>query len=91
MPTADPNAFAIDAQDISFTPVSLTIPANTEVTITITNQGRLQHDFIIDELGVKSTLLSSGVSTTVTINTAPGAYQYYCSFAGHKEAGQPAR
>lgn len=87
VPTADPNAFVIDAQDIVFAPKSLTIPANTAVTITITNKGLLQHDFNIDELGVKSKLLNGGESTTVTINAAPGTYQYYCSVPGHKEAG----
>lgn len=87
MPTADPNAFALDAQDIVFTPASLTISANTTVTITITNKGVLQHDFTIDELGINSKLLNGGESTTVTFKAAPGTYQYYCSVPGQKAAG----
>lgn len=80
-------SFEVHTVDIAFEPTELTIPANTDVTITIINDGALQHDFYIDELGIESDLLNSGDSTTVTINAAPGTYEYYCSVTGHREAG----
>ena len=73
--------------DIAFEPTKFTIPANTDVTVTITNDGALQHDFYIDDLKIESDLLNHGDSTTVTINAAPGTYEYYCSVTGHREAG----
>jgi uncharacterized cupredoxin-like copper-binding protein len=73
--------------DIAFQPAELTIPANTDVTINLTNQGALPHSFDIDELGVNSGDIAAGQSGTVTINAAPGTYQYYCAVPGHKEAG----
>jgi plastocyanin len=77
----------VSAVDIAFEPKELTISANTDVVVTITNNGALQHDFTIDELGVKSDLLGGGESTEVTINAAAGTYEYYCSVTGHREAG----
>lgn len=84
---AEAAAYEVNAVDIAFEPKELAIPANSDVTITITNTGALQHDFVVDALGIKSELLNSGESTTVTINAAPGAYEYYCSVPGHREAG----
>jgi glucose dehydrogenase/plastocyanin len=77
----------VSAVDIAFEPKEFTIAANTDVVVTITNNGALQHDFTIDELGVKSDLLGGGESTEVTINAAAGTYEYYCSVTGHREAG----
>jgi uncharacterized cupredoxin-like copper-binding protein len=31
--------------------------------------------------------LLQGESETITINAAPGTYDFYCSTPGHKEAG----
>ncbi len=55
--------------------------------MTVTNNGVLQHDFVLDEAGVDSGLLNGGESATVIINLPAGTYQFYCSVPGHKEAG----
>jgi uncharacterized cupredoxin-like copper-binding protein len=73
--------------DLAFEPSEFAIAANTDVTITITNDGVLEHDFAVDDLGVKSDLLQSGASTTVTINAAPGTYEFHCTVPGHAQAG----
>ena len=73
--------------DILFQPTEITIPANTDVTINLTNQGNLQHSFDIDELGVHSGDLGPGAVGSVVINAEPGTYQFYCAVPGHKEAG----
>jgi len=77
----------VTAGDLFFDPKEFTIPANTDVSVTLNNGGALQHDFVIDELNVKSDLVDPGSSTTFTINGAAGQYQYYCSVPGHREAG----
>lgn len=91
---ADTNAAApsgapvleIDAQDVSWSVKEAT--AKPGDTITIKNTGILQHDFVIDELGIKLEL-AGGESGTVTIpaDAKPGTYTYYCSVPGHKESG----
>lgn len=86
-PVADDGEYVINAIDLAFEPNALTIPANTDVTVQIMNSGVILHDFTADQLGVKSDLLSSDESTTVTINAAPGTYPFHCSVPGHKLAG----
>lgn len=73
--------------DIAFEVTEFEITANTDTMVTLVNEGFLQHNFVIDELGIASPLFNSGESGTVTINAPAGTYQYYCSVLGHAEAG----
>jgi len=78
---------AVSMVELAFEPAELTIPSGADVTVAITNDGVLPHDFVIDELEIHTDLLDGGGSTTVTINAEPGTYTYYCSVAGHRESG----
>jgi plastocyanin len=77
----------VEMIDIAFNPKEITIPANTDVTINLVNKGATTHNFVIDELNVHSGDYAAGQTGTVTINAAPGSYEYYCSIPGHKPAG----
>ena len=86
--TGAATTFDVEMVDIAFTQTELTVPANTEVTINLTNNGVGEHNFTIDELGASSDNYASGQSGSFTFNTGePGSYQFYCSIPGHKEAG----
>jgi uncharacterized cupredoxin-like copper-binding protein len=74
------------AQDIFFEPKELTIPANTDVTVNLTNEGAAVHNFSIDALGIDVDL-PPGAKEDVVINAPAGEYEYYCNVPGHKEAG----
>ena len=78
---------AVDMVDIAYTQTALTIPANTDVVINLTNKGVLVHNFNVDELNVHSGDYASQQAGSVTINAAPGTYQFYCSVPGHKDIG----
>ena len=82
-----PTTFTVDMVDIAYAPTELTIPANTEVTINLPNKGAAVHNFVIDELNVKSEDAPGGAQTSVTFSAPAGEYQFYCSQPGHKEAG----
>jgi nitrite reductase (NO-forming) len=86
-PVAGSGAVELHAIDIDWQEKELRIPANTDVQVTVINVGALPHDFIIDELGVSTSEVPGGGSETVTINAAPGTYEYYCAVPGHKEFG----
>lgn len=77
----------VEMVDIAFNPKEITIPANTDVTIALVNNGVTTHSFNVDELNVHSGDYQPGQTGTVTINAQPGTYQYYCAIPGHKEAG----
>src|SRR5699024_1343039 len=77
----------VQAMDIMYDITEIRIPADTDVTINIENVGVLEHDFNIDELDVHSEMLAAGESDSVVVNSAAGEYEYYCSVAGHRQAG----
>ena len=83
---AEASAQTVTSFDIYFEPKEVTIPANTDVTFTLPNDGVSAHDFSIDELGIQVSL-PPGETETVVINAPPGSYEYYCNVPGHKEAG----
>ncbi len=85
--TAGEAVVSVVTVDLTFEPSEFEIPANTDVEVTITNEGVLQHDFAVEELGIDSDLLENGQSTTVTINAEPGTYEFICTVPGHAQSG----
>ena len=81
------SAFTVDMEDIQFEPKEVSIPADTDVVITVVNRGATTHTFDVDALNVHSGEVPPGQSVTVTINALAGDYEYYCAVPGHKEAG----
>jgi uncharacterized cupredoxin-like copper-binding protein len=86
-PAAGGAAVQLAAVDINWDPKTLTLPADTDAEVVITNNGMLPHDFAIDELNILTEEIPSGGQLTVTINAPAGTYEYYCAVPGHKEAG----
>jgi uncharacterized cupredoxin-like copper-binding protein/mono/diheme cytochrome c family protein len=87
-PTATAAAgVSIEMHDIFFQPKEITIPANTPVTIHLSNLGAATHNFNIDALTIHSGDVAPGSTGTVTINAAAGDYEFHCNIPGHREAG----
>jgi uncharacterized cupredoxin-like copper-binding protein len=78
--------FAVVAQDIFFEPKEVTIPADTDVTVNLPNEGAAPHNFSIDALGIDVDI-APGATEQVVINAPAGEYEFYCNVPGHKEAG----
>ncbi len=72
-----------------FTPKEVTVLAGQPVTLTVTNKGKIDHDFGVEALGVKShTLIPPGKSASLEFTpTKKGSLEFVCSIPGHKEAG----
>ncbi|MEZ4564128.1 MAG: cupredoxin domain-containing protein [Thermomicrobiales bacterium] len=85
-PAASAEPVTVVSHDIYFDPKEITIPANTDVTISLPNEGVTLHDFSIDELGI-SVSIDPGATEEVVINAPAGTYEYYCNVPGHKAAG----
>jgi len=77
----------IVAIDIAFDPKKdVTIAADTDVTLSLPNNGVAAHNFSIDALGI-SVDIAPGETKTVSVNAPAGTYEFYCNVPGHKEAG----
>ncbi|MCA9878940.1 MAG: cupredoxin domain-containing protein, partial [Thermomicrobiales bacterium] len=85
-PAASAEPVTVVSHDIYFDPKEITIPANTDVTISLPIEGVTLHDFSIDELGI-SVSIDPGATEDVVINAPAGTYEYYCNVPGHKAAG----
>jgi len=82
--------YALDMSPFKFNPNLIEAEPGQKVTVKLTNsQGT--HNFNIDELGVKSSTISSGGEDTVVINipanAVPGDYEFYCGIGNHRQLG----
>lgn len=84
----------ITSHDIFFDPKEVTIPADTEVTIKLPNEGVTMHNFSItdhknenlpfDPIDVD---INPGETKEVKIKAPAGEYYFYCNVPGHEAAG----
>lgn len=87
------SAVTVEMVDVDFNPNEFAIPADTDVTVTLPNNGAAVHNFNIDgknnpsDPGIHSGDVPPGNETTVTVNLPPGDWYYYCSIPGHEAAG----
>lgn len=77
---------AVAMFDILYVPETLTIPADTAVTLALTNAGQVDHAFVIDALGI-DVRLQPGETRTITIEAPTGTYEYFSDIPGQRDAG----
>lgn len=80
-------AFAVSMIDLKFVPPDLTIPADTDVTVTTTNDGFAEHNWDVLGTQFKTAVAGHGVVETITVNLPVGTYDIHCDVPGHAEAG----
>ena len=68
---------AITAEDFQFSPDSLTVPSG-ESSITVTNEGSVEHSFTLDDDSVSEDI-EPGDSVTVTVDVTADA-GFHCKY-----------
>ena len=100
-PEASPGASPVAGEqveivsyDIYFEPKEVTIPADTDVTIVLPNEGVTLHNFSVDDNQNEDLPfepididIDPGATERVTINAPVGEYYFYCNVPGHEAAG----
>lgn len=77
----------VTATDFAYDVKEIKAKQGDSLVIAFTNSEGT-HDFVIDELGVNSGVLSAGETMNMTIPTdKPGTYEFYCSVGQHREMG----
>lgn len=75
------------AQDILYAEAPETVPTG-DLTFVLENQGQIEHNIVMEELGDELVVeAAAGAVETGDITLEAGDYVYYCSIAGHREAG----
>jgi plastocyanin len=89
---AEPGTDAIQLamDDEVFKPEVLEVPADTPVTLEITNDGEESHNFTIEGLNVSTGPMEPGAVSTVTFTAPAGQTEFVCTWhgrmTGHLEA-----
>ena len=76
-PAGSGSELAIAAQDFQFSPSSLTVPSG-ESTITVTNEGSVEHSFTLDDDSVSEDV-EPGESVSVTVDITQDA-GFHCKY-----------
>lgn len=86
--SAAPATAEVSAKEFAFSPDEIKISATG--TITLTNKGTVAHDLVVQGLTTGS--VDPGKTGTLTLkDIKAGEYEYYCSVAGHRDAGMKGR
>lgn len=85
-PTSPPVALSIETSEFAFAPKDVVLTGRS-ANVTLVNKGTIEHDLTIDSLNVKILAPVGETGTGSLSGLAPGTYPFYCSVAGHKEAG----
>ncbi len=76
----------VDATSFEFDPDEITVTAGEDIAIVLTAEDVL-HDLTIDELDAHVAADKGETAEGGLRADEPGRYTYYCSVAGHREAG----
>jgi len=84
---APENVIEVEGGSFYFKPNEIRVKAGETVTIKL-NSADMMHDFVIDELDVRTEIVQGGSSGSVTFTpTEPGEYEFYCSVSNHRAQG----
>jgi len=78
----------ISGSEFKYEPSTISAKVGQSVTVTYTNTGKYPHNFVIDELSVKSQTIKPGETETFTFTPSKaGTFAFYCSLPNHREKG----
>lgn len=79
--------FTVTGSNFQFDPKTITVKKGDKVKITFKSAGGF-HNFVIDELNVKTSIVESGKDAVVEFTADKvGTFEYYCAVANHKAMG----
>ena len=76
----------VDATSFEFDPDEITVTAGEDIAIVLSSDDLL-HDFTIDDIDVHVAADRGETAEGGLRADEPGEYTYYCTIAGHREAG----
>jgi len=83
---ADAGEITVKAASLAFTPNELTVAVGEPMAIRLESDD-LEHDLIVDEVGLHVHAEAGQSATGGFTATEPGTYTIYCSVPGHRETG----
>jgi len=75
------------ARDIAWSQDLIQVEPGQTVRLLLSNEGALDHDLVIKDLGVDIALAPGENAVIELVFTENGNFEYICSVPGHEEAG----
>jgi nitrite reductase (NO-forming) len=82
----EPVTLEITLGDLFVEPSEITVPAGTDLTLVVTNDGAMPHDLQLGD-GTGTPMLAPGESVEQSFGVLSSTTQAWCTVPGHKEAG----
>ena len=82
----DARTISVSATSFEFDPPIIEVEAGEAIEIELTAKD-LEHDFVVDELDAHVAAAAGETATGGFVAGEAGTYTYYCSVAGHRDAG----
>ncbi len=84
---ASATEFSIEGGSFYFEPNEIKVKVGQKVKITLNSVGGMPHDFIIDELNVKSEQVTDTSTVVEFTPDQTGEFEFYCSVGKHRQMG----
>jgi nitrite reductase (NO-forming) len=78
---------AVTASEFKFGPNSFNVPLGQKISFTLNNAGTLDHDLTVQGTGFALSAKPGQTATGEFTFDKAGVYDFFCSIAGHKDAG----
>ncbi len=83
-----PETVTITGSEFKYDPNTISAQVGQPVTVVYKNIGQYPHNFVINELGVKSPTIGPGQTETFSFTPdKSGTFSFYCSLPGHRDKG----
>ena len=78
----------IEAEEYSYSTEEISVKKGEKVKLTMVNNGRMSHDFVVDDTDIATSFVGPGKSVSVefTIDEI-GSYTFFCSVGNHRALG----
>jgi plastocyanin len=78
-------ASSVSMTEYEFAPSELTVTEGD--TIEVTNDGEIPHNLTVEDDGLATADIDGGGSEELTVDLAPGEYEFICTIADHEAQG----
>lgn len=80
-------AIPLTLTEFKYSDPTVELAADQTATLQLKNAGTVEHDLVIDAIGLKVSIQPGKTASRNIGPLKPGTYEIYCSVPGHKEAG----
>lgn len=85
--SADAKEVVVTGSDYKFAPTAITVKKGEKTRIVFKNSGGM-HDFVVDELKIKTAVINGGQEDFVEFTPdKTGMFEFYCSVGSHRAMG----